>query len=94
MGHGAGLTYPVHVVQRKRGVFGGETYSLELLNHPLAHAGNPQYIKKSERIMVTGVPREALHFIDAPYTSDHHLYNVSEVKFRFPMKSFLLLGLI
>ena len=47
-----------------------------LLNHPLAHEWDPESIKKHERIMVTGVPREAPHFIDASYTSGHHLDSV------------------
>jgi hypothetical protein len=88
MGNTAGLTRPVHVVQRKRGVFGGETYIIELLNHPLTHTWNPQYVKKSERVLVTGVPREALHFVDAPYTSDHHLDNVFRSEIQIPDEIF------
>lgn len=35
MGHSAGLTHPIHVLQRKRGIFGGETYVIELLNQSI-----------------------------------------------------------
>ena len=78
----------VHVVQRKRGIFGGETYVVELLNHPLALTGDPQYVKKTERIIVTGVPREVLHFVDAPYTSDHHLDNAFRCEIQIPEEIF------
>ena len=78
----------VHVVQRKRGIFGGESYVIELLNHPLALPGDPQFIKKTERIIVTGVPREVLHFVDAPYSSDHHLDNAFRCEIQIPDEIF------
>ena len=76
--------HAVHVVQRKRGIFGGESYVIELLNHPQALIGDPRYIKKTERIIVTGVPREVFHFVDAPNSSDHHLDNALQCEIQIP----------
>jgi hypothetical protein len=85
----SGLTRPVKVLERPRGIFGlTQTYTIELKNHPLMHDWDPEYIKENEQIVVTGVPREAFSFVDTPFSSDHHLEDAFRCEIQIPFEIF------
>jgi len=84
----SGLTRPVYVTDR-RGVFGLEdTYTIELVNHPLMHDWDPEIVKEHEQIVVTGVPRDALTFVDVPFSSDHHMEGAFRSEIQIPYEIF------
>jgi hypothetical protein len=58
------LSRPVHVSGRLRGIFGMmRTYTIQLMNLPLMHDWDPEYIKHHGRIIVTEAPPEAFFFV-------------------------------
>ena len=91
LAHSQGARRPVYILDRQEGGDGGQdTYTVQIDNHPSTRDWDVDYINPDTVVILTGVPRNALQFVDKLFTTDMHLPDVFRNEMHVPLELYPL----